>query len=160
RQVDPQPAHQEDEQVHRVGHQQQARDDLEGPRSQDQPDTRAEQDADADRDHRFHQAASAGWVDSFGSAPVPGTGATGALWLRTDWGARATSSSIVAPTTTRNTPRSNAAALGTWTSPSSGMCRCTVWLVRKGYPKSQAAAPVAPAISSPVPSQRWGQSLR
>src|SRR5690606_38398180 len=142
RAVEPQPAHHEDEQVDPVGHQQQAGDDLEGPRPQDQPGARAEQHADGDGDDGFHQ--------DLPPSAAPSSSVAGALrWLRTDWWASAISISMVVPTTTANTPRSNRKALGKCTSPSSGSLTCAVCEVRKGWPNSHAPMPVPPASSRP-----------
>src|SRR5690606_14719400 len=95
-------------------------DHLEGTRPQDQPDARGKEYANGNGDDGFHQ---------FFSCPVASAAsmaATGRRWLRSDWCARAVSISMVAPTTTLNTPRSKKKALGRCSSPSSGSSKWAV----------------------------------
>src|SRR3954462_6017427 len=142
--VDPQAAHAKNEQVDCVRQQGQPHDNLEGARSQQQPDARCRQYPDCEGNDFFHQNSP--------RAPSVSAG-SGLRWLRSDWCARAVRISIVAPTTTANTPMSKNMALGTWTSPMSGTRRCAVCVVRNGYPKANAPSPVATAHSNPVTIQ-------
>src|SRR5690606_15754121 len=147
----PQAAHDEDEQVDGVRHQHQAGQHLEAARTQDQPDAGAEQHADGERNDNFHQR-----LPRLGRTTVSGAPACGRR-LRTVWCASAMRISMVEPTTTKNTPRSNTKALGTCTSPSSGRCRCAVWLVRNGKPNASAPRPVAQAVNSAREIHRSGR---
>ena len=61
----------------------------------------------ASGDHDFHQE-----ISSVGRAAGVAASPAGSRWLRTDWCARATRISIVAPTTAAKTPRSKTNALG------------------------------------------------
>src|SRR5690606_11863027 len=111
RRIDRKPAHRVDEQVHRIGDQRKADDDLKRARSQYQPYARSGENADAEGQNQFHQASPSvasrsTWVSVRG--------------VRIDWCAMAISMSAVAPTTRRNTPRSNSSALASGTSPKTG----------------------------------------
>src|SRR5690606_7940217 len=120
------------------GDQRQADDDLEGARPQQQPHARGGQHADGGGDDKLHHDGSPASAASSASAAASSTRA-----LRSDWWARATRISTVAPTTRMTTPRSNRTALARGTRPRSG--RSAYWkpVVRNGRPRSQAPAPLA-----------------
>ncbi len=54
RRIDPEPPHGENEEINRIGEERQPDDDLERARSQDQPNARAREHADAEGDEHFH----------------------------------------------------------------------------------------------------------
>src|SRR5690606_9734943 len=109
RHAGPEAARAEDEQVHRVGDEREPDDHLEGARPEQQPHAGSDERTDADGENEFHQAspASAG-AGGTGSASVP---MRAGRCVRMDWWASAMRMSTVAPTTSRNTPRSKRSAL-------------------------------------------------